>query len=111
MSIIRTGFLLLVLTSLFVLVGYVLAGQTGILIALAISLVTHIWSYWASDSLVLAMHGAIEVDEREAPQYYAIVRQLAANAHLPMPKVCVLNNPQPNAFATGRDHNLSLIHI
>jgi len=105
MSFIRTSFLLLVLTLLFVVIGYALAGPTGIVIALAVSLVTHLWSYWSSDSLVLAMHGAIEVDERQAPEYYRIVRQLAANAHLPMPKVCVLNNPQPNAFATGRDPN------
>jgi len=103
MSILRTGFLLLVLTALFVLVGYALAGQTGILIALAISIATHLWSYWSSDSLVLALHGAIEVDERQAPQYYQIVRQLSAKAGIPMPRVCVLNNPQPNAFATGRD--------
>lgn len=105
MSILRTSLLLLVLTFLFVLVGYALAGPTGILIALAISVVTNLWSYWSSDSLVLAMHGAIEVDERQAPEYHRIVRQLAATARLPMPKVCVLNNPQPNAFATGRDHN------
>jgi len=103
MSILRTSFLLLVLSLLFALVGYALAGPTGILIALAISVVTHLWSYWSSDSLVLAMHGAIEVTEQQAPEYYRIVRQLAANANLPMPRVCVLNNPQPNAFATGRD--------
>lgn len=103
MSFIRTGFLLLVLTALFVLVGYALAGQTGILIALTISIATHLWSYWASDSIVLAMHGAIEVTEAEAPVYYRIVRQLSQKAGIPMPKVCVLNNPQPNAFATGRD--------
>ena len=105
MAFLRTSFLLLVLTILFVLVGYALAGPTGILIALVISIATNVWSYWSSDRLVLAMHGAIEVDERQAPEYYRIVRQLAVSAKLPMPKVCVLNNPQPNAFATGRDPN------
>jgi heat shock protein HtpX len=103
MSFIRTGFLLLVLTALFVLAGYALAGPTGIMIALAISIATNLWAYWASDSLVLAMHGAIEVTEAQAPVYYGIVRQLSQKAAIPMPRVCVLNNPQPNAFATGRN--------
>ena len=103
MSLIRTGFLILALTALFVIVGYALAGPTGIMIALAISIATHIWSYWASDSVVLHMHGAIEVDEATAPEYTRIVRQLTQNAGLPMPRVCIMNNAQPNAFATGRN--------
>ena len=103
MSLIRTGFLLLVLTALFVVVGYLLAGQTGILIALALSIATHIWSYWASDSIVLHMHGAVEIKESDAPVYYRVVRNLVAKAGLPMPRVCVMNSPQPNAFATGRN--------
>ncbi len=103
MSLIRTGLLLLVLTALFVVVGYALAGQTGVLIALAISIATHIWSYWASDSIVLRMHGAVEVSERDAPGYYGIVRDLTTKAGLPMPRVCIMQSPQPNAFATGRN--------
>lgn len=103
MSLLRTVFLMFALTVLFMAVGYALAGPTGILIALGISIATHIWSYWASDSIVLHMHGAIEVDETAAPEYYGIVRTLSQNAGLPMPRVCIMNNPQPNAFATGRN--------
>ncbi len=103
MSLIRTGLLLLVLTALFVLVGYLLGGQTGILIALAISIVTHIWSYWVSDSIVLRMHGAEEVNEQSAPGFYRIVGDLSQRAGLPMPRVCIMRSPQPNAFATGRN--------
>ena len=105
MSILRTGFLLILLSFLFAAVGYILAGPTGLMIALAASLVMHLWGYWSSDSMVLAMHGAIEVTEAQAPVYYRIVRDLAARAKIPMPRVCVLNNPQPNAFATGRNPN------
>ena len=105
MSMLRTGFLLLVMSLLFAVVGYLLAGPTGLMIALAISIAMHLWGYWASDSMVLAMHGAIEVNEAQAPEYYRIVRGLAAKANIPVPRVCVLNNPQPNAFATGRDPN------
>lgn len=103
MSLIRTGLLLLAMTALFVVVGYLLGGQTGILIALALSIATHIWSYWASDSIVLRMHGAKEISERDQPVYYGVVRDLAAKAGLPMPRVCIMESPQPNAFATGRN--------
>ena len=103
MSLIRTGFLLLTLTALFILVGYLIGGPTGVMIALAISIATHVWSYWYSDSMVLRMHGAVEVDEASAPEYYRIVRDLCAKAGLPMPRVYVMHNPQPNAFATGRN--------
>ncbi len=103
MTLIRTGLLLLAMTALFVVVGYVLGGQTGILIALALSIATNIWSYWASDSIVLRMHGAVEVDENSAPEFFGIVRDLSQRAGLPMPRVCIMRNPQPNAFATGRD--------
>ena len=67
MSILRTGFLLILLSFLFAAVGYILAGPTGLMIALAASLVMHLWGYWSSDSMVLAMHGAIEVTEAQAP--------------------------------------------
>ena len=105
MSMLRTGFLLIIMSFLFAVVGFVLAGPTGLMIALAASLVMHLWGYWASDKMVLAMHGAIEVSEQQAPVYYRIVQGLAAKAGIPCPRVCVLNNPQPNAFATGRDPN------
>jgi heat shock protein HtpX len=103
MNFLRTGLLMLTLSVLFVLVGYLIGGPTGVLIALALSIAMHLWGYWASDTMVLRMHGAIEADERTAPEYVGIVRNLAARAGLPMPRVCILQNPQPNAFATGRN--------
>jgi len=71
-------------------------------IAFLIALAMNAFSLWNSDSMVLRMFGAQEVDERSAPEYYAIVRELAQRAGLPMPRVYVMQNPQPNAFATGR---------
>ncbi|MEZ5775955.1 MAG: zinc metalloprotease HtpX [Hyphomicrobiaceae bacterium] len=103
MNLVRTGLLLALLTALFVGVGAIVGGQTGMVIAFLIALVMNAFAYWNSDSMVLRMHGAIEVDERTAPELTGIVRQLVANADLPMPRVCILHNPQPNAFATGRD--------
>src|SRR5690606_22204974 len=78
-------------------------GQTGMVIAFVVALAMNAFSYWNSDKLVLKMHGARQVDARSAPEFHDIVRQLAANADLPMPKVYVMQNPQPNAFATGRN--------
>jgi heat shock protein HtpX len=103
MSYFRTMLLLAALTALFMVVGYAIGGQSGMVIAFLIALGLNFFSYWNSDKVVLSMHNAQEVDERTAPEYYAIVRQLAANAGLPMPKVYVINEPQPNAFATGRN--------
>jgi heat shock protein HtpX len=103
MSYFRTMLLLAALTALFMVVGYAIGGQSGMVIAFLIAAGMNVFSYWNSDKIVLSMHNAQEVDERAAPEYYAIVRQLAANAGLPMPKVYLINEPQPNAFATGRN--------
>jgi heat shock protein HtpX len=73
------------------------------MIALVIAAATNLFSYWNADKMVLSMYGAKEVDERSAPEYYGIVRDLAARAGLPMPRVYVINSDQPNAFATGRN--------
>jgi heat shock protein HtpX len=99
----KTAMLLAGLTALFMGVGYLLGGQTGIVIALAFALAMNAFSYWNSDKMVLGMYGAREVDVRSAPTYYGIVQQLARNADLPMPKVYIIEDSQPNAFATGRD--------
>ena len=72
------------------------------LIAFAVALVMNVFSLWNADKMVLRMYGAQEVDERSAPGYYGMVRDLAARAELPMPRVYVMDSPQPNAFATGR---------
>jgi heat shock protein HtpX len=102
MGFFRTAVLLAFLTGLFMAVGYFIGGQSGMLIAFFIALAMNLFSYWNSDKMVLAMHNAQEVDERSAPELYDIVRQLAANAELPMPRVYVIHTEQPNAFATGR---------
>jgi heat shock protein HtpX len=73
------------------------------LIALVIAVAMNLFSYWKSDSLVLSMHGAEEVDERTAPEFVGLVRELSSRAGLPMPRVYLMDNPQPNAFATGRN--------
>lgn len=99
----RTAMLMAAMTALFVGIGGLLAGQAGILIALLIAGAMNGFAYWNSDQMVLKMYGARRVDEASAPQFVRMVRQLAENADLPMPKVYIIENPQPNAFATGRN--------
>jgi heat shock protein HtpX len=103
MNLIRTAMLLAFMTALFMAVGFLIGGKGGMMIALLIATGMNFFSYWNSDRMVLRMYHAQEVDERTAPEYYGIVRDLARNAGLPMPKVYVIDNPQPNAFATGRN--------
>lgn len=103
MSVMRTGILLAGLTALFMGVGFMIGGTGGMAIAFVIAAGMNLFSYWNADKMVLRMHNAQEVDERSAPQLVAMVRQLAEHANLPMPKVYVINTPQPNAFATGRN--------
>jgi heat shock protein HtpX len=98
----KTGLLLAVLTGIFVAMGGLVGGATGMLIAFFIALAMNLFSLWQSDKLVLRMYGAEEVTEQSGGQYYAIVRDLARRAELPMPRVYIMHNPQPNAFATGR---------
>jgi heat shock protein HtpX len=103
MSYLRTAILLAALTALFMGVGYLIGGQGGMVIALLFAGGMNLFAYWNSDKMVLSMYGAQPVDERSAPALYGLVRQLAANAGLPMPRVYIMDNPQPNAFATGRN--------
>jgi heat shock protein HtpX len=91
------------LTALFAVIGNLLAGQTGMFIAFALAIAMNFFSYWFSDKIVLKMYGANEVNESQAPELYGMVRNLAMRASLPMPKVYIIPNDQPNAFATGRD--------
>lgn len=99
---IKTGVLLAALTAILVSLGALIGGQTGLVIAFLIALVMNIVSLWNSDRVVLSMHGAEEVDERSAPEFYDLVRELADRAGLPMPRVYIMHSEQPNAFATGR---------
>jgi heat shock protein HtpX len=103
MNYLRTAILLAGLTALFMGVGYLIGGAGGAVIALIFAAGMNLVSYWNADKLVLSMHDAHEVDERTAPELVSIVRELAQRASLPMPRVYLMDNPQPNAFATGRN--------
>jgi heat shock protein HtpX len=103
MNYFRTAILLAGLTALFMGVGYLIGGQSGALIALVVAAGMNFVAYWNADRLVLSMHGAQEVDARTAPELYQMVGELTARAGLPMPRVYLMDNPQPNAFATGRN--------
>jgi len=103
MNLVRTAMLIALMTALFMGVGYMIGGTGGMMIAFVIAAAMNLFSYWNSDKMVLRMHHAVEVDEDTAPEFYRIVADLAQNAGLPMPKVYVIHNQQPNAFATGRN--------
>src|SRR5262245_24415994 len=103
MNYLRTAILLAGLTALFMGIGYLIGGPTGALIALVFAAAMNVFSYWNSDKLVLSMHGAQEVDANTAPELVHLVGELAGRAGLPMPRVYLMDNPQPNAFATGRN--------
>ncbi|MGQ0792754.1 MAG: zinc metalloprotease HtpX [Deltaproteobacteria bacterium] len=102
-SSIKTALLLAVMTFVFVYIGKLLGGTAGMTIALGIALVMNFISYWFSDRIVLAMYGAKEVTADQAPQIFGMVRNVAQQAQIPMPKVYVIPTPAPNAFATGRN--------
>jgi heat shock protein HtpX len=103
MNFFRTMLLLAALTALFMAIGYALGGGTGMIIAFLFAAGTNMFAYWNSDKMVLSQQGAEEVDEKAAPELYAIVRELAQRAKLPMPRVYIIQTEQPNAFATGRN--------
>jgi heat shock protein HtpX len=102
MNTLRTGMLMAVLTGLFLAVGALIGGTNGMAIAFAFALATNLFAYWNSDKVLLSMYGAQPVNEASAPDLYRLVARLAQQAGLPMPKVYITENPQPNAFATGR---------
>lgn len=103
MNTLKTVFLMTLMMVLFLIVGYFLGGSTGMTIAFIFALIMNFTSYWFSDKIVLSMYRAKEVTRESAPKFYNMVEQLAQNANLPMPKVYIINDPTPNAFATGRN--------
>jgi len=103
MNMFKTSVLLASLTALLIVSGGSLAGETGMLIALAFALFMNVGSYWFSDKIVLKMHNAQEVNRQNIPKFYDMVKLLAKRADLPMPKVYLINDDTPNAFATGRN--------
>jgi heat shock protein HtpX len=101
----KTTLLLSLLTVLMVLMGNAIGGQTGMVVAFLIALAMNFVSYWYSDKIVLKMYGAREVGEHDHPGFYNMVRRLAIQADLPMPRVYIIPSQSPNAFATGRNPN------
>ena len=99
----RTGLLIAALTALFGGIGYLIGGPTGMVIALGVAAATNLFAYWNADKIVLSMYGAKPLDARTGGEFYAIVEGLVRRAGMPMPKVYIIENPQPNAFATGRN--------
>ena len=102
-NLLKTAVLMAAITALFMALGSFVGGQQGMMIALLVAVGLNFFSYWFSDKLVLKMYGAREVDESSAPQFYSMIRELAQRAQLPMPRVYVIDEAAPNAFATGRD--------
>lgn len=103
MNIARTMLLMAALSALFLFVGFLIGGEAGMMIALLFATATNIFAYWNSDKVLLSMYGARQVDETTAPELVHLVRQISGQAGLPMPKVYIVQNDQPNAFATGRN--------
>lgn len=99
----KTALLMAAITALFGALGAAIGGMQGMLLALAVGGGMNMFAYWFSDTMVLKMYKARVVDEKSAPAFYAMVRELAGNAGLPMPRVYLIDEAQPNAFATGRN--------
>lgn len=107
----RTLFLMAILSGLILLMGKAMGGNTGLVIAAAIALFMNFGSYWFSDKIVLKAYRAKEVSEVEAPMLYAMVKDLSHNAGIPMPKVCIVPEAAPNAFATGRNPEHAVVAV
>ncbi|NCT82581.1 MAG: zinc metalloprotease HtpX [Comamonadaceae bacterium] len=99
----KTAILMAAITALFMVVGQMIGGQTGMLVALLVAVGMNFFSYWFSADMVLKMYNAREVDASSAPQFYGMVAELAQRAGLPMPRVYLIDEAAPNAFATGRN--------
>lgn len=107
----RTGVLLVVLTGIFVAMGALVGGREGMVVAFVMALGMNAFAFWNSDTVVLKMFKAQEVTPAEAPQLYQLVHTLSERAELPMPRVYIINTPQPNAFATGRNPSRSAVAV
>ncbi len=103
MNYVKTAMLIAFMTALFMGVGLLIGGRGGMMIAFGVAIAMNLFSYWNADKLVLKMHGARQVDAQSAPAFYRLIERLSRQAGLPMPKVYIMENDQPNAFATGRN--------
>ena len=111
MNVLKTGFLLSLLTVLLVFIGRLLGGPSGAMAAFIVALLINLVSYWFSDKIVLAMYQAKPLSESEAPQAYRAVREIASRIHMPMPKLFWIATRTPNAFATGRSPNHASVAV
>lgn len=111
MEIFKTSFLMVSLMLLFIFVGYYIAGEQGMMIAFLMACATNIFSYFFSDKIVLKHYNAIEVSQSNAKGLYEIVRNLAIKAKTPMPKICIIPDNIPNAFATGRNPSNAVVAV
>lgn len=111
MNTIKTVIFMSVLTVLVVLAGNLIGGQTGMFFAFLFAVVMNFGSYWFSDKIVLKMYGAIEIDRSQSPFLFDMVERLAQKAQIPMPKLYVINDATPNAFATGRNPNHAAVAV
>ncbi len=103
MNVMKTGMLLAAMTALFMAIGFMVGGSSGMLIAFVVACGMNLFSYWNSDKMMLKMHNARQVDPQSAPEFHDMIAKLAQNAQMPMPKIYIIDTPQPNAFATGRN--------
>ncbi len=111
MNYVKSAMLLAALTALVLFLGQMIAGQSGLMIALLMAIVMNFGSFWFSDKIVLSMYGAREVTERDTPELFSLVQQLAMRANLPMPRVYMINEEAPNAFATGRSPSKGAVAV
>lgn len=108
---IRTTILLAVMTAFFLWIGQLIGGRQGMIIALVLAAGMNFFSYWYSDKMVLRLYRAQEVGPGQAPELFALVQDLTRRAQLPMPKVCLIPQDAPNAFATGRDPDHAVVAV
>jgi heat shock protein HtpX len=107
----KTTVLLALLTGILVVAGRVIGGNGGMLVFFGIAVVMNLGAYWYSGDIALKMAGAREVSDEEAPDLYRLVNEVATYAHLPQPRVAIIDSPSPNAFATGRDANHAVVAV
>src|ERR1019366_4502206 len=110
-SIFKTTILLGALTGLLMLIGGMVGGRHGVQVALIIAVAMNFFSYWFSDKMVLAAYGAKPIDASSAPEVFSIVQELALQAHIPMPRLYLIDSDTPNAFATGRNVRQAAIAV
>lgn len=111
MNTLKTMFFMVILTLILVWAGAAFGGRSGMTMALIFALMMNLFAYWFSDKIVLKMYRAQEAKENETPELYSIVRRLAQKAEIPMPKVYIINEDQPNAFATGRNPSHAAVAV